>query len=144
MGDHEAHPEMGLDILRRLGKFEKEAEVVIAHHERIDGSGYPHRLRGDDIPIGARILAVAETYDVLVSDRPYRRARTRAEAIKILDEESGPHLWTPAVDALKQMLVDQAPGDRRATPRVPRQQPGPPAAEGAAQVTEPIPFPSPS
>ena len=112
------HPEMGLDILRRMGKFEKESEVVIAHHERIDGSGYPHQLKGDDIPIGARILAVADTYDVLVSDRPYRRARTREEAIQILDEESGPHLWSPAVDALKAMLAEQRQGDRRAAPRV--------------------------
>ncbi|MFN2465929.1 MAG: HD-GYP domain-containing protein [Candidatus Dormibacteria bacterium] len=71
------HPEMGLDILARLGKFDEEAEVVIAHHERIDGSGYPRGLKGDQIPLGARILAVADTYDVLVSDRPYRRARTR-------------------------------------------------------------------
>ena len=138
------HPEMGLDILRRLGKFEKEAEVVIAHHERIDGSGYPHQLRGEDIPIGARILAVADTYDVLVSDRPYRRARTRTEAIKILDEESGPHLWTPAVDALKQMLVEQVPGDRRATPRLARQKQGQPAAGATGPAAEPLPSPSPS
>ena len=126
------HPEMGLDILRRLGKFEKEAEVVIAHHERIDGSGYPNRLKGDEIPIGARILAVADTYDVLVSDRPYRRARTREEAMKILDEESGPHLWTPAVDALKLMLAERAAGDRRATPRI--EPGGAVAAPGAAAI----------
>ena len=117
------HPEMGLDILQRLGKFEAEAEVVIAHHERIDGSGYPHGLKGDEIPMGARILAVADTYDVLVSDRPYRRARTRDEALKILDEESGDHLWSPAVDALKEMLAAQSGGDRRAVPRM--EPPGP-------------------
>ena len=112
------HPQMGLDILRRMGKFEKEAEVVLSHHERIDGSGYPQQLKGDDIPLGARILAVADTYDVLVSDRPYRRARTRDEAVKILDEESGPHLWTPAVDALNRMLAEHARTDRRAVPRL--------------------------
>ncbi|MEA2683352.1 MAG: hypothetical protein QOK05_1680 [Chloroflexota bacterium] len=112
------HPEMGLDILQRMGKFEKESEVVIAHHERIDGSGYPRGLKGDEIPTGARILAVADTYDVLVSDRPYRKARTRAEAMKILDEESGPHLWTPAVEALQKLLARQPEDDRRNTPRL--------------------------
>ena len=123
------HPEMGLDILQRMGKFEKESEVVIAHHERIDGSGYPRGLKGDEIPTGAKILAVADTYDVLVSDRPYRKARTRTEAVKILDEESGPHLWTPAVDALKKLLERQPEDDRRNTPRLV------PAAETAPAVT---------
>jgi putative nucleotidyltransferase with HDIG domain len=112
------HPEMGLDILRRMGKFEKEAEVVLSHHERIDGSGYPQQLKGDEIPLGARILAVADTYDVLVSDRPYRKARSRDEAIRILDEESGAHLWAPAVDALKRMLHEHGRQDRRMVPRL--------------------------
>jgi putative nucleotidyltransferase with HDIG domain len=112
------HPEMGLDILQRMGKFEKESEVVIAHHERIDGSGYPRGLKGDGIPEGARILAVADTYDVLVSDRPYRKARSREEAIRILDEESGPKLWGPAVEALKSLLTRQPQNDRRLVPRV--------------------------
>ena len=92
--------------------------MVIAHHEREDGSGYPRGLAGDAIPRGARILAVADTYDVLVSDRPYRRARTREEALRILDEESGHHLWAPAVEALKKVLAAQAPGDPRLVPRV--------------------------
>lgn len=114
------HPEMGLDILRRMGKFEKEAEVVLSHHERMDGSGYPRQLQGEEIPLGARILAVADTYDVLVSDRPYRRARTRTEAIAILDEEAGGHLWAPAVIALQQMLAEHPRLDRRSVPRVPQ------------------------
>jgi putative nucleotidyltransferase with HDIG domain len=111
------HPQMGLDILRRLGKFEQEAEMVLAHHERQDGSGYPLGLRGDEILVGARILAVADTYDVLVSDRPYRKARTRLEALVILEEESEAHLWPPAVAALKQILAEHPPDDRRAVPR---------------------------
>jgi putative nucleotidyltransferase with HDIG domain len=132
------HPEMGLDILERMGKFEAESEVVIAHHERIDGSGYPRGLRGDEIPLGARILAVADTYDVLVSDRPYRRARTRSEAITILDEESGHHLWEPAVTALKRMLASQPQSDRRATPRVEAETPQEPPGDEAPR-SEPAP-----
>ena len=94
------HPEMGHAILDRVERLRREAEIVVAHHERIDGSGYPRGLRGDQIPLEARILAVADTYDVLVSDRPYRKAFGRARAVTILREESGTHLWEPAVRAL--------------------------------------------
>ncbi|HEX3629640.1 MAG TPA: HD-GYP domain-containing protein [Candidatus Dormibacteraeota bacterium] len=98
------HPEMGHAILARVDRLHHEAEIVIAHHERVDGSGYPRGLRGDQIPLEARILAVADTYDVLVSDRPYRKAMGRDRAIKILLEESGTHLWEPAVRALLRSL----------------------------------------
>jgi len=111
------HPQMGVEILLRLGKFDDEARIVIAHHEREDGSGYPHALVGNAIPMGARILAVADTYDVVLSDRPYRRARTRDEAVSILLEEAGHHLYAPAVDALLSMLEKQSPADRRRVPR---------------------------
>ena len=111
------HPQMGVDILVRLGKFEDEARIVLSHHERMDGSGYPAGLVGSAIPVGARILAVADTYDVLVSDRPYRRARTREEAVLILREESGHHLYAPAVDALLDILSSQDLSDRRRVPR---------------------------
>jgi HD-GYP domain-containing protein (c-di-GMP phosphodiesterase class II) len=94
------HPELGHAILDRVDKLRREAEIVIAHHERLDGSGYPRGLRGEQIPLEARILAVADTYDVLVSDRPYRKAFGRAHAVKILREECGTHLWEPAVRAL--------------------------------------------
>jgi HD-GYP domain-containing protein (c-di-GMP phosphodiesterase class II) len=98
------HPEMGHAILARVDRLRHEAEIVIAHHERVDGSGYPRGLRGDQIPLEARILAVADTYDVLVSDRPYRKAMGRDRAITILLEESGTHLWEPAVRALLRSL----------------------------------------
>jgi putative nucleotidyltransferase with HDIG domain len=112
------HPQMGVDILVRLGKFEDEAQIVLSHHERIDGSGYPGGLRAGAIPLGARILSVADTYDVLVSDRPYRKARTREEAMLILREESGHHLYAPAVNALFNILSSQDSSDRRRVPRV--------------------------
>ena len=106
------HPQMGVDILVRLGKFEDEAQIVLAHHERMDGSGYPSGLVAGAIPIGARILSVADTYDVLVSDRPYRKARTREEAVQILRAESRHHLYPPAVDALLDILSSQDSSDR--------------------------------
>lgn len=70
------HPEIGLKILQRCGHFKRELLAVLYHHERIDGSGYPHGLAGDAIPIEARIVAVADTYDVLTSNRAYRKAAT--------------------------------------------------------------------
>jgi len=101
------HPELGVKILSRIASLRREAEVVAAHHERMDGSGYPHGLRGTNIPIEARIIAVADTYDVLVSDRPYRKARTRAESIRIVEKESGKHLDGAAVAALMRLLGER-------------------------------------
>lgn len=63
--------------------------IVRHHHERLDGSGYPDRLRGEEIPFGARIVAVVDTFDALISRRPYREARPPGTAIRIIEEESG-------------------------------------------------------
>jgi len=101
------HPAVGHDILLRVPSLRKEAEIVVAHHERLDGSGYPRGLRGDQIPLESRILAVADTYDVLVSDRPYRQAFDRIRALRILHEECGTHLWEPAVRALLHSLGER-------------------------------------
>ena len=104
------HPTLGHEILTRVPSLHREAAIVIAHHERVDGSGYPHALRGEQIPLEARILAVADTYDVLVSDRPYRKAFDQERALRILREESGTHLWEPAVRALLRSLGERADG----------------------------------
>ena len=101
------HPELGQAILSRVDRLRREAEIVIAHHERLDGSGYPRGLRGDQIPLEARILAVADTYDVLVSDRPYRKAFDKERGFRILREECGTHLWEPAVRALFRSLGER-------------------------------------
>jgi HD-GYP domain-containing protein (c-di-GMP phosphodiesterase class II) len=78
----------------------REMLGVLYHHERMDGSGYPHRLASTEIPIEARIVAVADTYDVLTTDRPYRRAVSPIEALlKVLDD-AGPRLDPMVVAAL--------------------------------------------
>lgn len=106
------HPELGVEILSRLGTLRQEAAIIHAHHERMDGSGYPRGLQGDEIPLEARIIAVADTYDVLTSDRPYRKAHTHDAAIRVLLDESGTHLYEPAVRALLRLLAEQrAKGD---------------------------------
>jgi HD-GYP domain-containing protein (c-di-GMP phosphodiesterase class II) len=94
------HPEMGLTLLDRAGQSSREVLAVLYHHERLDGSGYPYGLKAEAIPIEARIVAVADTYDALTSDRPYRKACTQAEARRVLVEEAGSRLDSKAVAAL--------------------------------------------
>jgi len=89
------HPEIGAQIVAPFEFFTAGAVVIRHHHERVDGSGYPDRLAGAAIPLGARIVAVADVYDALTSDRPYRsamssdaaRAHLEAQAGRGLDEE---------------------------------------------------------
>jgi len=80
------HPEIGHRILSGINFLEKSLPLVISHQERFDGSGYPHGLRGEEIPLGARIFAVVDTLDAMTSDRPYRKALSydaaRAEIIR--------------------------------------------------------------
>ena len=98
------HPEMGLTLLDRAGQSSREVLAVLYHHERLDGSGYPYGLKAEAIPIEARIVAVADTYDALTSDRPYRGACSQAEARRVLIEEAGTRLDPKAVSALFTVL----------------------------------------
>lgn len=99
------HPERGLVILGESGHYTREMPAVLYHHERMDGRGYPHGLVAAEIPIEARVVAVADTYDVLTSDRPYRRAFSQAEALRRLHVEAGPRLDALVVDALLRTLA---------------------------------------
>jgi HD-GYP domain-containing protein (c-di-GMP phosphodiesterase class II) len=94
-----SHPEIGLSILGD-GRSRRELLAVLYHHERLDGSGYPYGLAGEAIPIEARIVAAADTYDALTSDRPYRNARAPKEARLVMMEEAGRRLDSKVVSAL--------------------------------------------
>jgi putative nucleotidyltransferase with HDIG domain len=83
------HPVIGAQIVAPFDFFTAGAVVIRHHHERVDGRGYPDGLVGDEIPIGARIVAVADVYDALTSDRPYRLAMSPAEASTVLRAEAG-------------------------------------------------------
>lgn len=83
------HPLLGAEIVAPLEFFAAGAEVIRYHHERWDGSGYPEGLRATAIPIGARVVAVADVWDALTSDRPYRPAMPEAEAVKVLESDAG-------------------------------------------------------
>lgn len=92
------HPVTGAAMVERLGNSEITA-IVRHHHERMDGRGYPDALKGDEIPLGARVIAVADTFDAITSARPYRKGRSHAEAIEIIKNASGTQLDAEVVDA---------------------------------------------
>jgi len=104
------HPEIGHRMLGDLGFSESVARLVLDHHERLDGSGYPRGLAGPAMSLEARILAVCDVYDALVSNRVYREAFTHEEAMDILREEAGTKLDRRCVATLAQILgAERAP-----------------------------------
>ncbi len=90
------HPAEGYGLLRRIAFLEEAAEIVHAHHEHYDGTGYPQGLEGEEIPLGARLFAVADVFDALTSDRPYHAAVNYEQAAEIIREMKGRH-FDPAV-----------------------------------------------
>lgn len=85
------HPSIGYSIVNRIEFLREAAEIVHAHHEHFDGSGYPKGLKGDNIPLGARLFAVVDTYDALTSTRPYRTPLSHEEALVEIKKGSGNH-----------------------------------------------------
>jgi HD-GYP domain-containing protein (c-di-GMP phosphodiesterase class II) len=83
------HPEIGFSILEGLNRMEYMLPGVLYHHERMDGKGYPDGLVGDDIPLDAKILAVADAWDAMTSSRPYRNAMSREQALAIMRDGAG-------------------------------------------------------
>jgi hypothetical protein len=99
------HVSRGTELLRSLCISNEIISNVEAHHERYDGKGYPRGLGGKQIPLGARIIAVADVYDALTSERPYRRAFTSAEALEELQRGAGIQFDPLVVEALRQALT---------------------------------------
>jgi putative nucleotidyltransferase with HDIG domain len=99
------HPELGAELLRDLGVYGPVAQIVRAHHERIDGRGYPDRLKGDEIPEIARIVAVAEVYDTLTAEDTYRDRMTSFQAMTELRRVAGRQLDARFVEALAGLLA---------------------------------------
>ncbi|MBL8026398.1 MAG: diguanylate cyclase [Fibrobacteres bacterium] len=83
------HPVIGINILKDVKFLEKEQPIILHHHERFDGRGYPHGLKGFEIPLGARILTVVDAYDAMTTDRPYRKALTKEVATEELRKGIG-------------------------------------------------------
>jgi diguanylate cyclase (GGDEF)-like protein/putative nucleotidyltransferase with HDIG domain len=91
------HPETGYQILKSVDEYAPFALDVLYHHERIDGKGYPEGLKGDEIPLVARIIAVADTYEAMTAKRPYQIPKTKDEAIRELIRCSGSQFDTEIV-----------------------------------------------
>jgi len=103
------HAADGGAILARTAALEHLADAVRATHEHYDGSGYPDGLAGEDIPLAARIVAAADTFDAMSATRAYRRALPRAEAVRRLVEAAGTQLDPHVVDALVEALPERVP-----------------------------------
>jgi HD-GYP domain-containing protein (c-di-GMP phosphodiesterase class II) len=100
------HPIFGDAILGPLKFLGRVTGMVKHHHERWDGSGYPDRLQGEDIPLASRIVAVADTFDALTSDRPYRHRKSVTEALAVIREEAGRQFDPRVVEALLALVAD--------------------------------------
>ena len=109
------HPRIGLAILEPVHLPGEVIDFVQNHHERLDGSGYPHGLKGEEVSTIARIAAVADMYDALTSDRPYRGAATPEDALALLRSQAGRQLDPQVVQALTAVQPEWE--RRRATER---------------------------
>jgi HD-GYP domain-containing protein (c-di-GMP phosphodiesterase class II) len=98
------HPEWGWTAIRNVDDFRSASLVVLHHHERLDGRGYPGNLRGTEIPVGSRIIAVADSYDALTTDRPYRKVRSPAEAVNEIVRCAGTQFDEQVVKAFCESL----------------------------------------
>jgi putative nucleotidyltransferase with HDIG domain len=98
------HPELGAQIVAPLRRLEKITPLIRHHQEKYDGSGYPAGLKGEQIPLGARILTVVDAYGAMTDDRVYRRARTQSEAVAELKRCAGQHFDRHIVDVFNQVI----------------------------------------
>lgn len=101
-----SHPYLGLRIIKNIKLFKPAVPYIISHHEYYDGSGYPKGLRGDEIPVEGRILAVADTFDAILSDRPYREGKSAAFAISEIKSYRGKQFDPAIVDLFVEIVAD--------------------------------------
>jgi putative nucleotidyltransferase with HDIG domain len=103
--DIERHSEIGWRLLSSTNEFSELAQLVIDHHEKMDGSGYPNGLKGKAIQLESRILAIAEAYDAMTSKKSYRKELTKEEAIKELKKCSGTHFDAEIVNVFVEQVL---------------------------------------
>ncbi|MFN2352866.1 MAG: HD-GYP domain-containing protein [Kiritimatiellia bacterium] len=102
------HPAVGAEILKELEFLGPAVEFVHCHHERLDGKGYPRRLPAEQVPSGARIIAVADGYDAMTTDRPYQQGMTREHALKVLCKQAGAKWDAACVAACERVLLAES------------------------------------
>lgn len=102
------HVNYGVKILEDIKQLKGVVEIIKYHHERFDGSGYPYRLRGEEIPLNAKIIAIADAYDSMTSKRSYRSGLAHEEAMKRIEEQSERQFDPFVVNAFKSIIPDAA------------------------------------
>jgi putative nucleotidyltransferase with HDIG domain len=100
----EKHPQDAYNMLKQIAYLQPALEIPYCHHEKWDGTGYPRGLKGEEIPISARMFAIVDVYDALISDRPYRKAWPLEEVIKHIQKQKGSHFDPLVVDAFLSLL----------------------------------------
>ena len=101
------HPQIGADIIRPIQFLHALIPFIFYHHERWDGKGYPSGIRGEDIPLGARVIAIADVYQALISDRPYHKAFPKATAIDMIKKSSGTQFDPRIVDTFLKIITQE-------------------------------------
>ena len=99
-----AHPVRGAQMLQGVKFLEKATDLVRHHHERVDGKGYPDGLRGDEITIGAKIVNVADAFDAMTTERPYRQGLTMEQAVAQLEDKAGTQFAKEIVEVMVKAL----------------------------------------
>jgi putative nucleotidyltransferase with HDIG domain len=102
------HPTYAYDLLKGIPYLRQDLEIPYCHHEKWDGTGYPRGLKGEEIPLSARIFAVADVYDALTSDRHYRRASDHHTTMEYIRDESGSHFDPQVVKAFTELMEQGA------------------------------------
>ena len=108
MGGDAEHPEIGYGLTSRISFLDHASPIVRHHHERWDGKGYPDGLFGENIPLAARIFSVADSFDAMVSDRPYRRGMPLERVVEELQRGAGKQFDPHVVEVFIALLEDEA------------------------------------
>ena len=105
----QSHSRIGYNILRELAPFQEISDIVLHHHERYDGRGYPDGIKGEDIPIESRIIAVADSFDAITSDRPYRNGLSYEVGFDEINKHNGDQFCPLIVEHFNNILNDIPP-----------------------------------
>ena len=117
-----SHASIGYDVIAKIPMFKEFSKIILSHHERYDGSGYPNQLKGDEIPLLASVLAIADSFDAMTSTRIYNKTRTVENALQELQKDAGtmfePSVVKIAIKVLKDIDIE-APTQAKQLPRTP-------------------------
>ncbi len=129
------HPKIGQVVLEQAGAIRDAAQIVLHHHEWFDGRGYPHGLAGAEIPMGSRIVAIADAYEAMISARPYKAAMTHDQAMRELRRQAGVQFDPELVEVFVSLVGEGGPAvrSRAAIPPSPSPHPRTSATNPAAR-----------